>query len=167
MAEARSGALTDAEAAHGMEQQLIDALIQCLTAGPAEQEASAAGRHRCILARFEDLLLADASLGMTEICAELGISDRLLRACCKEHLGMGPNRYVRLHRMQQVHRALQSGNIDTASVSEIAERHGFRDPGRFATNYRAVYGEVPSATLRRNSPRTTVLSLRRRGVNFL
>src|SRR5205807_7038116 len=161
MAEARSAALTDAEAAHGMEQQLIDALIRCLTAGPAEQEASAAGRHRCILARFEDLLRADASLGMTEICAELGISDRLLRACCKEHLGMGPNRYVRLHRMQQVYRALQSGNIDTASVSEIAERHGFRDPGRFATNYRAVYGELPSATLRRNSPRTTVLSLRR------
>jgi AraC-like DNA-binding protein len=162
MAETRSGALTDTEAAHGLEQQLIHALIQCLSAGPAEQETSAGRRHRCILARFEDLLRADASLSMTEICAELGISERLLRACCKEHLRMGPNRYVHLRRMQQVHRDLRSGTPGTATVSEIAQRYGFRDPGRFATNYRAVYGELPSATLRRTSRRTTVLSLRRR-----
>jgi AraC-like DNA-binding protein len=100
MAEARSGALTDAEAAHGLEQQLIYALIQCLSSGPAAQETSAGRRHRCILARFDDLLRADASHSMTEICAELGISERLLRACCREYLRIGPNRYVRLQRMQ-------------------------------------------------------------------
>lgn len=100
MAEARAGALTDLEAAHGLEQQLIHALIDCLSAGPAEQETPTARRHRRILARFEDLLRADASLSITEICAELGISERLLRACCKEHLRMGPHRYVRLRRMR-------------------------------------------------------------------
>jgi AraC-like DNA-binding protein len=120
MAEARSGALTDAEAVHGLEQQLIDALIQCLSSGPAAQETSAGRRHRCILAGFEDLLRADASHFMTEICAELGISERLLRACCWEYLRIGPNRYVRLQRMQQVHRALRSGTPGTASVSEVA-----------------------------------------------
>jgi AraC-like DNA-binding protein len=161
MAEARLGALTDAEAAHGLEQQLIHALIQCLSAGPAEQERPAGRRHRCILARFEDLLRADASLSMTEICAELGISERLLRACCKEHLRMGPHRYLQLHRMQQVYRDLRGGTLGTTRVSDIAQRHGFRDPGRFATSYRAVYGELPSATLRRASQRTNELSLRR------
>jgi AraC-like DNA-binding protein len=161
MAEARSGALTDAEAVHGLEQQLIHALVQCLSAGPAAQETSAAARHRCILARFEDLLRADASLSMTEICAELDISDRLLRACCKEYLRIGPNRYVRLQRMQQAHRALRSGTPGAASVSEIARRYGFRDPGRFATNYRAVYGELPSATLRRSLRGIAELSLHR------
>jgi AraC-like DNA-binding protein len=98
---------------------------------------------------------------MIEICAELGVSERLLRACCKEHLRMGPNRYIRLRRMQQVHRDLRNGNPGTASVSEVALRYGFHDPGRFATSYRAVYGELPSATLRRASQRTNGLSLRR------
>jgi AraC-like DNA-binding protein len=162
MAEARLGALTDAEAAHGMEQQLIHALVQCLSAGPAEQETPAGRRHRCIIVKFEDLLRADTSLSLTQICEKLGTSERLLRACCKEHLHMGPNRYVRLHRMQQVYRELRSGTPGTASVSEIAQRHGFRDPGRFATNYRAVYGELPSVTFRRVSQHTTALSLRRR-----
>jgi AraC-like DNA-binding protein len=161
MAEARSGALTDAEAAHGLEQQLIYALIQCLSSGPAAQETSAGRRHRCILARFDDLLRADASHSMTEICAELGISERLLRACCREYLRIGPNRYVRLQRMQQVHRALRSGTSGAASVSEVARRYGLRDPARFAANYHALYGELPSATLRRSSRGIKRLSLHR------
>jgi len=161
MAEARAGALTDAQAAHGLEQQLLHVLIECLSTGLTDSETSSARRHRDILARFEELLVAEPSLRMAEICAALDISGRILRECCKEHLGMGPSGYRRLRRMQQVHRALRSGTLGTARVSEIAQRHGFRDPGRFATNYRAVYGELPSATLRRTSPRTMVLSLPR------
>ena len=153
MAAARSGALTDGEAAHGLEQQLIHALIQCLSAGPAKEETSTGHRHRCILARFEDLLRADASRSVTGICSELGISDRLLRACCREHLRMGPNRYVHLRRMQQIHRELRRENPNTARVSEIAERHGIRDLGRFASDYTSLYGELPSATLRRAGSR--------------
>jgi AraC-like DNA-binding protein len=161
MAEIRSGALADVEAAHGLEQQLIHTLIECLSAGPAEEEMPTRRRHRGILAGFEDLLRTDPSPGMNEICAVLGVSERLLRACCREYLRMGPNRYLRLRRMQQVHRDLRNGNPGRASVSEVARRYGFRDPGRFAASYRAVYGELPSATLRRSLRGTTELSLHR------
>jgi AraC-like DNA-binding protein len=70
---------------------------------------------------------------------------------CEEHLGMSPSSYLRLYRMQQVHRALRSGNSDAASVAEVARRYGVRDLGRFTASYRALYGELPSATLRRGS----------------
>jgi AraC-like DNA-binding protein len=167
MAEARSGALADVEAAHGLEQQLIPALIECLSDGPAQEETSAARRHRGILAGFEDLLQAEPFPNMSEICGALGVSERLLRGCCKEHLGMGPSRYLRLRRMQQVHRALRNENPDTGSVSEVAERYGIRDLGRFAGDYRALYGEFPSATLRRNSQGVAELSLGRPRVKLL
>jgi AraC-like DNA-binding protein len=149
MAEARSRALIDIEAAHGLEQQLIHALIECLSAGSADEETPAARRHRGILARFEDLLQAEPVPQMTEIYAALGVSERTLRECCKKHLGMGPSRYRRLRRMQQVHRALRSSDPRAASVLEVATRYGIRDLGRFATGYRALYGELPSGTLRR------------------
>jgi AraC-like DNA-binding protein len=166
MAEARAAAFTDIEAAHGLEQQLLHALIECLSER-REEEAATARRHRDILARFEDLLDAEPFLLMTEISAALGVSDRLLRECCKKHLGMGPGEYRRFRAMQQVHRALRSGNRDAASVSEVAGRHGFHSVGRFAANYRAIYGELPSATLRRASrPGMGELSLHRQRVKF-
>jgi AraC-like DNA-binding protein len=148
MVEARSGALANVEAAHGLEQQLIDALIECLSGGLAQNETSAAHRHREIVAGFEDLLQADPFPSMTEICSALGVSERMLRECCKQHLGKGPSRYRHLRRMQQVHRALRNENPDAGRVSEVAERYGIRDLGRFAGDYRALYGELPSATLR-------------------
>lgn len=151
MAEARPGALIDTEAAHGLEQQLIHALIECLSAGSADEETPTARRHLGVLARFEDLLQAEPFPQMPKLCAALGVSERTLRECCKKHLGMGPSRYRHLRRMQQVHRALRSENPDTASVSGVAGRYGFRDLGRLAANYRALYGELPSATLRRRN----------------
>ncbi len=165
MAEARSGALTDAEAAHGMEQQLIHGLIECLSGGPAQNETSAARRHRGIVAGFEDLLQADPFPSMTEISSALGVSERTLRECCKKHLDMGPSRYRHLRRMQQAHRALRTENPDTGSVSEVAERYGIRDLGRFAGDYCALYGELPSATLQRHHG-VADLSLGRPRVKF-
>jgi len=147
MAEGRAGALTDLQAAHGLEQQLLHALIECLSEG-AGMETVTDRRQRDILARFEDLLVAEPSLRTGDICAALGVSEHSLRECCKQHLGMGPSRYRYLCAMQQVHRALRSGNSDTANVSGVAVRYGFRGLGRLAANYRALYGELPSATLR-------------------
>ena len=165
MAEARSTALIDTAAAHGLEQQLIHALIECLTAGSADEETPTARRHRGILARFEDLLQAEPFAQITKLCAALGVSEVTLRECCKQHLGMGPSRYRRLCRMQQVRRALRSENPDTTSVLGVAGRYGIRDLGRFAASYRALYGEFPSATLRR-SPGVAELTLGRPRVKF-
>jgi AraC-like DNA-binding protein len=143
-------AVADVQAAHGLEQQILDALIECLSEG-AQEETAAGRRHRHILARFEDLLVAESSLPVADVCAALGVSDRSLRECCKSQLGMSPSRYRRLRAMQQLHRALQSGTPDVASVSEAARQHGFNGLGRLAANYRVLYGELPSATLRRGS----------------
>jgi AraC-like DNA-binding protein len=147
-AETRSGVLADSEAAHGLEQQLIHALVDSLSAGPVYEETSAARRHRGLLARFEDALEAEPPPSFTEIGAALGVSRRVLRECCEKHLGMSPSDYRRLRGMQRVHRALCREDPDTATVSEVARRCGFRDLGGFAANYRALYGELPSATLR-------------------
>jgi AraC-like DNA-binding protein len=141
--------LADREAVHGLEQQVIHALVESLSAGPVYEETEVARRHRGVLARFEDLLEAEPPPSVTAAVAALGVSQRMLRECCKENLGIGPSRYRRLRGMQRAHRALRHENPDIASVSAVARQYGFRDLGRFARNYRAPYGESPSATLRR------------------
>ena len=61
---------------------------------------------------------------------------------------MVPTVYHRLGGLRRARRALRHENLDIASVSAVARRYGFRDLGRFAANYRAFYGESPSASLR-------------------
>jgi len=148
-AEARSGVLADSEAAHGLEQQMIHALVKSLSTKPVYEDTETARRHRGILARFEDLLEAEPLPSVTEIGTALGVPPRMLREFCKKNLGTDPSRYRRLRGMQRARRVLRQENPNTARVSAVARRCGFRDPGRFAVNYRTLYGEPPSATLQR------------------
>jgi AraC-like DNA-binding protein len=161
MAESRSGALADLETAHGLEQQVMHTLIECLATGPVVEESPTARRHRYTLAGFEELLRAEPQPSISEICVKLRVSERLLRDRCQAYLRISPSRYFRLSRMQQVRRVLLHKNAGTAKVAEIAARYGFRDPGRFATSYRILYGEPPSATLQREKEATAELGLPR------
>jgi AraC family transcriptional regulator, ethanolamine operon transcriptional activator len=149
--ESRSQAFIGAEAAHGLGQQLIEALVESLSKGSALEVMAATHQHQDLAVRFEALLETqpERSLRMAEICAALGVSAPGLRICCEEQLGMSPIEYLRRRRMQLVHRALRNGDADAPSISAVARHYGFRGLGRFAANYRALFGELPSATLRR------------------
>ena len=98
----------------------------------------------------------DTPLYLTEICAAVGAAERTIRAACEYHLGMGPIRYLALRRMHLVRRALLRADSSTATVTKIATDHGFWELGRFAVAYRALFGEPPSATLRRPPERRVV-----------
>jgi AraC-like DNA-binding protein len=56
-------------------------------------------------------------------------------------------RYLRLLRMQRVRHALRNG---ATTVTQVVQRHGFGEVGRFAAEYRVFYGELPSTTLNRS-----------------
>lgn len=100
-AQVRAGPATGTEAAHGLEQQLIHLLVECLSAEPALM-APANQRSLELMARFEALIRnqPEGSSSATRISAALGVSDRFLRKCCAKHLGTSPMGYVRLHRTQ-------------------------------------------------------------------
>jgi AraC-like DNA-binding protein len=153
VAAARPRALVAAEAARGLEQQLIDAIVECLSAGSAADDTRSKRRNRDIMARFEQLVQRGHGKipAIPELSMEIGVSERLLRSLCAEHLGMSPTEYDRRRRMDLARRALRRGADEVATVSKVASHHGFRDPGRFSINYRAAFGETPSATLRRGA----------------
>jgi transcriptional regulator GlxA family with amidase domain len=88
-------------------------------------------------------------LYIPEICKAIRVASRTLRMCCQEHLGMGPKRYLLLRRMHLARRALRQAASDARSVTDIATRFGFWQLGRFAVEYQSLFGESPSATLRR------------------
>jgi AraC family transcriptional regulator, ethanolamine operon transcriptional activator len=167
--ERRSKVRFEGETAHGLEQQLIEAVIDCLAKGPAIEAALPTRGHQDVVLRFESLLEAqpERAFRITEICAALGVPARTLRLSCEEQLGMAATEYIRRRRMQLVRRALSRGNPDAPSIAKLVRQHDFRGLGRFAAEYRAVYGEPPSATLRRGLRGFPELALRGPNAKFL
>ncbi|WP_437882226.1 helix-turn-helix domain-containing protein [Pseudomonas sp. LRF_L74] len=84
---------------------------------------------------------------IVELCNRVGASRRKLQYCFHETLGINPLAYLRALRLNAVHRALLQG--DQGSVQEVAANWGFWHLSRFATDYRQLFGERPSDTLRR------------------
>jgi AraC-like DNA-binding protein len=151
LAEAVPHILAQPEPARALEQALVHALIMCLADDNSVETGSGLRGHWAIIARFEEFLAEnlDRPLYLPEICAAIGVQERTLRICCQEHLGMGPARYLWLRRMHLAHRALMMATPATATVAAIAMDHGFWELGRFSVRYRALFGESPSASLRR------------------
>jgi AraC-like DNA-binding protein len=137
-------------AAHALEQELILAMIRCLTEGDRWEVSAGSRRHAMIIARFEEFLERHPGrpLYLTEICAAIGVAERTLRAVCEEHLGMGPIRFLSMRRMHLVHRALRQADPSHTTVTRIATDHGFWELGRFSVAYRVLFDESPSESLR-------------------
>ena len=150
LAETRPKVLAHPEVARAIEQGLIHALVTCLAAKAWDDGAARMQRTR-IMVRFEDVLAEhpNRQLHLAKLCALIGVSERTLRSCCVEFLGISPSRYMLLRRLKAVRIALRDADPATASVAEIAGGCGFTELGRFAVAYRTAFGESPSTTLRR------------------
>jgi AraC-like DNA-binding protein len=151
LAETRPKVLAHPEVARAIEQGLIHALVTCLAAR-AQDDGAARRHHTGIMVRFEEVLAdhPNRPLRMPELCALIGATERTLRSCCAEFLGISPSRYMLLRRLKAVRIALRDADPATASVAEIASGCGFTELGRFAGAYQTALGESPSATLRRS-----------------
>ncbi|MEU8301568.1 AraC family transcriptional regulator [Micromonospora sp. NPDC048909] len=88
------------------------------------------------------------ALTVGDVAEALQVSVRTLQDCFRRELATTPTAYLRACRLDAVHRTLRTAEAG-ASVTAVALAHGFAHLGRFAGEYRARFGEPPSATLRR------------------
>jgi len=92
---------------------------------------------------------AGASITVSDVSDNLGISLRSLQVAFRQWRETTPTAFLRRVRLQLVRdELLRSGR--EANVTTIALRHGFSHLGRFSAQYRSAFGEGPSATLRRS-----------------
>ncbi|HNT38748.1 MAG TPA: helix-turn-helix domain-containing protein [Rubrivivax sp.] len=95
----------------------------------------------------------DPDLAVAGLCRALGVSRRSLQYAFREATGLAPLAYLRLMRLNRARRRLQEAARSGARVTEIAIDCGFNHLGQFARDYRRLFGQTPSATLRESRAR--------------
>jgi AraC-like DNA-binding protein len=151
LAEDAPAVIAHPEAARGLEQALIEAMVACLGPGEVSEDRAALRQHSIVMRRFRRAVEEnpDQALFIPELCRAIAVSERTLRICCQEQLGVSPKQYLLLRRMHLVRRSLRDSAPTATTVTEIATRYGFWQFGRFAGEYKSLFGELPSATLAR------------------
>jgi len=75
-------------------------------------------------------------------------SRRTLQSSFRQVADTAPADYLRNLRLDAVRRELMATPADRLSVSQAALNRGFEHLGRFAGQYRALFGQTPSQTAR-------------------
>jgi len=145
-------ALESATAQKAAKQKLVREIRNVL-AMPREVERPI-GRHvlprRQIIRRSMDFVDQHDGefLSVEQLATGAGVSERTLREAFQCYFGVAPVRYLSQRTLHQVRRALKAADPSRATVTEIAIRFGVWQLGRFARDYRLLFRELPSETLR-------------------
>lgn len=95
----------------------------------------------------DESLDADELPTLVDICAALGVSERALRYALHEYVGLSPVAYLRARRLNRVRAVLAASDPQSITITQVAMRYGFLHLGRFAGDYKLMFGEMPSMTL--------------------
>jgi methylphosphotriester-DNA--protein-cysteine methyltransferase len=89
-----------------------------------------------------------APLTLMELCDSAEVPERTLRKVFYEYFGVSPMRLLKLRQLNETNRRLTRGS-SAESVTQIFSSLGIWDFSRATQQYRHLFGETPSATLRR------------------
>lgn len=122
----------------------LDALTDPAAPGPGRTEPATLRRAVSYVDTH-----AREPIGVTDIAAAARVSVRGLQQAFRRYRDTTPLEYLRLTRMHGAHRELADADPTRGdTVAAIAGRWGFAHHGRFAAQYRHVFGCDPSHTLR-------------------
>lgn len=141
----------------GLQDTVLELLCAAITQGVQPTpgaDYSRIRRSRQIVQQARELVLSQASqrLSIAEICRQLHISRRTLQYSFQEVVGLSPLTYLRILKLNQVRRRLHNTQDFASRVTHAATTWGFEHLGQFSQDYRQLFGESPSATLKNLTP---------------
>ncbi len=133
-----------------IEQGLADRLVRILA--KHQQPAIKINlRKRDIALRTAENYIAESGVDVitiSELCSEVDVSERTLEYAFRERYNMTPKNYTLIHRLNNVRKQLRKAEPVNGIISEIAQQYGFWHMGQFSADYKKLFAELPSKTLK-------------------
>lgn len=140
------------------EIQLIEAVAAALFPGTEQQAErrmwNATPLRVVRLAEEAVRASPERPVSLADLCRATGVSNGWLHRCFDEIYSLSPGQCARRWRMTAARDALLDRGSEDALVKQVALRFGFSNSGRFASEYRSVFGESPSQTMLRRRKST-------------
>ncbi len=133
-----------------LEQSMLSAVVAAVADDGASPRLPCPSRRHIVDAAkaFMRERIAEP-ITVADLCVELGVSRRTLQYSFQEVLGINPVRFLRALRLNGVRRDLRNAARPADSVQDTAAKWGFWHLGHFVTDYKRMFGELPSETFRR------------------
>lgn len=138
-----------------LEQECVRAIVDAMFSPAAPHPDLPLPARSHLFRRAEEYMRSHLSepVGAIDLCREHGVSDRTLRLAFRERTGLGPMAYLKYLRLNAVRSQLRAA--PAAAIADVAGAFGFHHAGNFAADYRRLFRERPSDTLRRVSDGVT------------
>ena len=126
-------------------------LWEAISGGKTKMKRLAGASRRNALAKAREWVRVHQTqpVSVHDLSQAVGVSERTLHRAFVEYYGVGPSEYMRAIRLSEVHRELRLADPRTTKIKDIAVKFGFWHASQFATDYRHLFGELPSETLGR------------------
>jgi AraC family ethanolamine operon transcriptional activator len=133
-----------------LQYELPSLILEGLAAGSDVRPPRPVGTRKLLLDRAMSHIAEHACSPLTvgEISASIGANERTLRRAFLDRFGVPPKTYLAAVRLDGVRRDLRRSDPES-SVIDVANRWSFWHMGDLAMKYRQAFGELPSATLRK------------------
>jgi len=144
--------LFESEATQGQfaSEVVFEALCELFHGADSARQAVGSASASFIVAQCHRMVEAggNAPPSVEELCLRLRTSRRTLQNSFRQVADATPVHYLRSVRLNAIRRQLTSTPAAALSIAQAAEAGGFNHLSHFAQRYKALFGELPSQTLR-------------------
>lgn len=130
-----------------IEKKIVKAIKNSLLEQTAKKCDLTEGEKTAIKVKSFLLNSLEETMTIQSITDQFQVSDKTLETSFKSLFGITPKHFINLLKLNHAHEDLQLSDTQIVNVSDIATKWGFSHFGRFAKEYKALFGVLPSETL--------------------
>jgi AraC family ethanolamine operon transcriptional activator len=133
------------------ENDLLRDVLTTLAEGLSVQPGKKSIMIQSVSRKIDEYMQSNPSKMLTvhRLCKIANVTERTLQHNFRTAFGISPKSYLKAMSLNRVRQDFLNGTTEDFCVSDIANKWGFWHMGQFAGDYRRMFGELPSETLKK------------------